>query len=99
MYHRKDFDVVGVTILAGGLVLAIANMDDEACQQKTAESQVSSKTAVLNKLKMERDSLGAVVKEYKDTRDYSIEQRAIYQKGYKTYDDMDVVQKIIYNHE
>lgn len=89
MYHRQDFDVVGVAVLTGGLIFAIANMDDEACQQKTAESQVPLKTAVLNKLKIERDSLNAVAKEYKDNKDYSVEQRAIYQKGYKTYDDMD----------
>ena len=89
MQNNKSFDIVGTTILVGGLIFAFSHIMHENKQRQTPENPKTSTTITLNKLNLERDSLNDVAREYKDKINYSVEQQEIFKNSYKTYDDMD----------
>ena len=89
MQNNKSFDIVGTTILVGGLGFCLSHIVRDSKQQQMPENPEISTTITLNKLKLERDSVNDVAREYKDKRNYSVEQQEIYKNSYKTYDDMD----------
>ena len=81
MQNNKSFDIVGTTILVGGLGFCLSHIVRDSKQQQMPENPEISTTITLNKLKLERDSVNDVAREYKDKRNYSVEQQEIYKNS------------------